>query len=717
MPPVIVDLFPKDDPRYLSTDKIALATASGTRIFRLRGVGAAWTVNGTHDFTALDDRLHQQLLVPSKRSAEIHSDVHSEGHSEINSEINLKLPSESELYFILEVSVDPPDRWLAAHPDETARFCLNAPAPTETGEGKRPAADRHWASWASKRWLNDAGDALARLVRHVQQSPWATRCLGYQISCGSGGDWVHPYAERLPDIGPRMTERFRGFVVDKYRRNQGLLRQGWDDPRADFDRVRCPDAFERRYADIGMLRDPLKSRKMLDYYECFFGAQNEAALHFCGVVKRVTERRALVGLAYASPFGRAQPPLAEASHGLPEPVFDSPDVDFFVADPAAPGLTATSTFNGSLQLREKFLFLTANEGHYTPLELARAQAHLAGLITRFPREASWLQFTNEMAARNLQAPSAVRKRSTQIAVIVDALQPTYLAGSDENRKTWVEATFNAQIAQLAQTGAPFDVFLLSDLFHPKFSDHKVYIFLNTLYLSEAERRRIDARVKRTAQTTLWLWGAGILSEKGVDEAAAQHLLDMKVRIEKNETSLRVRVVEGNDPLTWGMHVSSMFGPERTAVPTLTIGDKTAIRLGANSDNKTVFAARRNADWTGIQYGTLPVPTQLLRNALRAAGVHLYAGTTDTNLLVVAGTGLLGIIRQGTGEGNVTISLPAAHDVNDPRTGKRITTGSDITLPRPDVGGRVLEIRPLAKKVTPAPGSGQTAGAPATKRRS
>ncbi len=682
-------------------EQIRAAVEAGARLVRVRGVGLGWTGPNQYEYKTLEARLRPLL------------------------------EASPDVMLLLEVDVNAPLWWRRARAGECATFCLssapdavsaandkpkmevqsdaagdveaqNAPHRARAGSASTPSASGSVApdsafspaaSWASRAWLNETGDALARLARYVTQAAWASRCIGWQVAGGEAGTWRHTEWQRLPDAGPRMTERFRSWCVDKYRRNAGLLKKGWDDPRTDFDKIQCPSAYERRYADLGMLRDPLRSRRMLDFYECFYGAQNDAALHFCGLLKRATQSRVIVGLAYAAPFGQVS--NAEGAHGLPEPVFDSPDVDFIVDTPAAPDALYSTAFAGSLALRDKVLIHAAHPSRSPLLEAGLAQTYGAGLFASAAASSADIAATTRFAAQSALPALNGNKRTAQVSLIVDAFGPAYIAGKDDVRAAMSQYVFVDQLKELAQTGAAFDAYLLSDLFHPKFPDHKVTVFLNTLYLSEAERRRIDARVKRSEQVGVWLWGAGLLSETGPDEAGAQSLLGMKLRMEKKETSLRVRVVEGDDALTWGFHVGAHFGSERAVLPSLTVADKSITRLGANTDNKTTFAVKRSDVWTSVYSGTLLVPVLVLRNILRMAGVHLYADTAGKEDRVAASARLIAVtsMRGGT----LKINLPAPHDMMDALTRARLESGSDISLKLVPGETRLLEIKAQPKR--------------------
>ena len=67
-------------------------------------------------------------------------------------------------------------------------------------------------SFASRQWLNDAGDALARFIRHLEDGPYGDRIIGYQIAYGRGGGRFRarfPAAATLPPVfrGNRISRR------------------------------------------------------------------------------------------------------------------------------------------------------------------------------------------------------------------------------------------------------------------------------------------------------------------------------------------------------------------------------------------------------------------------------------------------------------------------------------------------------------------------------
>ena len=57
--------------------------------------------------------------------------------------------------------------------------------------------------------------------------------------------------------------------------------------------------------------------------------------------------------------------------------------------------------------------------------------------------------------------------------------------------------------------------LHDDLARPDMPEYKLYIFLNTLYLTSAERSVIKKRVQGDNKVAVWIYAPGVLSESGL----------------------------------------------------------------------------------------------------------------------------------------------------------------------------------------------------------
>jgi len=619
--------------------------------------------------------------------------------------------------FLLSIRVDAPDWWLGSNPKEQVEYARRYDAhtasptpplsssPTRTqiapslvaispspplplSPSPRPRLARVPASHASTRWRQSAGEALERLLRYVLKSPIGGNLIGVHILAGESGAFIYPDAERMPDVGPCMTLAFIKYTVDKYRRNEGLLRKAWFDTRAEFSGIRCPTAGEREKAEFGLFRNPHRSRKLMDYYECLANEQAAAALSFCSVVKRMSAGRLLAGLdsAQLTP----QTSTAECGHTFPDQVLESSEVDFFVETGGSAG-GVFRPFRGSAALHGKFVFIQAAASSPSSGSAAVfcAAADGVGAIIDPPETAKGLLELANLASGWAKRLSRPHKRQTQIALMLDP--GAGLVISHRPDAAPVQTLVLDQIALLRRAGIVFSTYSIGDMFHTQFPDHRVYLFPNCFYLSEPERRKLDARVKRSAQTAVWFWCPGIIGEEGITAEVGTKCCGQKLRIEANEISMRSRIVDSNDPLTWGRHAGDVFGSELPAAPRCTVADSKASRLGANTDNKTSFSVRRFDTWTSVVYGALPCPLDLIQNLFRGAASHIYcAALKDGDRLATDGRVLFVYSREG---GAYTLSLPGQVDVMDIVNGTKAGSGvSEIAVSLSSGQSAVFELR-------------------------
>lgn len=583
------------------------------------------------------------------------------------------------LKFIIAVPVDAPVWWLEAHPKERAAYAL----PRESG---RSAV----VSWASSLWQQNAGEALDRLLRYILNSSAGKRLIGVQVLAGELGAWIYADTEKLPDVGPCMNAAFIKYTVEKYRRNGGLLRKAWFDTRVEFSSITCPTAAERGKADYGVFRNPHRSRRLMDYYECLANSQVAAALSFCAIVKRASNGALIVGLESAPLTPQTLSP--ECGHTFPEPLLASPDVDFFVETGASSGAGIFRPYRDSAALNGKFVFVrSAASGDSTA---QRAAGEGVGAFVPAPRSNSAIADLTGLGAALEKGLSKPRKMQPQVAVVLDP--SASLVVSSRADCAPVQNLMLDQIMLIRKAGLVFSIYSFADMFHAQFPDHKVVLMPNCFYLSEAERRRLDARVKRSGQTAVWFWAPGVIGEESINAESGSKCCGQKMRIEPGGLSLRTRIVISNDPLTWGRHAGDAFAPELPASPACTVADKQATRLGANSANKTSFSVRRFDVWTSVVYGTLPVPLDLLHNLFRGSGCHVYCSTLrEGDWLATDGRALTLSSRAG---GMYTISLPGQFDVTDLISGKKVAAGANEIPAALNRGQSVVfELKPRSRE--------------------
>ena len=184
-------------------------------------------------------------------------------------------------------------------------------------------------SFSSKKWLADAGEALKRLIDHLENGPYGDRILAYHIAFGTSGETVMwgCHSGRFGDFGITNRAAFLAFGAEKYGSLEAAL-GAWGTsaeeciPRAD---VREPKNAKGQ----GVCRAD-RNGVWANDYDLFVNACNiDAIEHFGKIVKGNTADKP-VGAFYGYIMHLAR--CGYAGHlGNWERVLNSPYVDFIAA--------------------------------------------------------------------------------------------------------------------------------------------------------------------------------------------------------------------------------------------------------------------------------------------------------------------------------------------------------------------------------------------------
>ena len=163
-------------------------------------------------------------------------------------------------------------------------------------------------------------------------------------------------------------------------------------------------------------------------------------------------------------------------------------------------------------------------------------------------------------------------------------------------------------------------------------DYKLYIFLNTFYLSKDEREVINDRVKRNGNTILWIYASGFIDEYGASVENVSDLTGINMGVDMDKWGLNVAITNFDHPITSSLPTETWFGTDYHIGPIFYVDDPEAVTLGKLVYNqgrfKPGFAVKEFEDWTSIWVGAPVVPAKILRNISRYAGVHLYSESGD-----------------------------------------------------------------------------------------
>lgn len=413
---------------------------------------------------------------------------------------------------IPRIFVGAPAWWLDKHPEESCQYA--------TGKGWEAnswGGTKH-ESFASRLWRQEAGEALRSFVSHIVQSPYSARIIGIHVANGIYGEWHTWSATDIPDSSEPMRQALIRHVRGKYAGDVARLQRSWGQTSLQFDSLSLPTLEERRSGDVGMFRDPARSRKVMDYYECLHTESAAAIEFFCGIVKEASDSRLLTLVFYSYTPDLNWP--QEGDHRAAARIHRADSVDL-LASPHSyqrrnlgeDGLFRN--FPGSMQLHNKlfldeaddrthlardpaFIHVTAVEQSLEVIrrEFANAVTHGVGLWY-MDQQGDWFhddRLMSEIAHlkrwgdRSMAMP---RNSVAEVAVVSGLESEFYLTGRDSGKNHVTYPLYVGQIGELCRSGAPFDWYLIEDLAAALVPEHKVYVFLDCFYLTPKERAAID----------------------------------------------------------------------------------------------------------------------------------------------------------------------------------------------------------------------------------
>ncbi len=179
-------------------------------------------------------------------------------------------------------------------------------------------------SFSSRQWLLDAGVALEKLIRHIEEGPYGDRVLGYHIAYGASGESM-PWGRNTGgygDFGIMNRQNFLDWGLRKYG-TMDALRAAWGDFGDDIvppKTVSEPTEFQTP--------DTPQAVWGADYMHYNSDVNVDALMHFSAIAKRASGGK-LIGAFYGYVMNMRR--VAYAGHLGWDRLLHCPDIDFFAA--------------------------------------------------------------------------------------------------------------------------------------------------------------------------------------------------------------------------------------------------------------------------------------------------------------------------------------------------------------------------------------------------
>lgn len=597
---------------------------------------------------------------------------------------------------LVRVKLNVPEWWLAENPDERVV--------DEFGkQGEQP-------SMSSEKWLRDVSVMLADFVRYLEHSPLSPHIVGYVPAGGSTSEWFWwNFKDGLVDYSAINREAFRRFLRREYA-DDAALAQAWGDAELSLATADIPTPEQRRGAEDGFFRDPLRARQVYDYRRFMTKATTAAIRQVSKVVRENTVTRKLVGTFYGYSMTMSPgPALANLGFQGFQELLEDDNLDFFCA-PTSYGFRRDGQsgdyavgYLASIRLHNKVYYDEADMRTYLSRgnEAYRADSLQESLNTH------WRSFGNALAhgvniwwfliagngtfhtdalmeqiasmSRLSREYHDVSRRSVaQVAVLCDEESMHFYSGKYGNCASVARVK-----TELANIGAPSDVYLLGDIGNERMPDYKLYIFLNAFYITPERREAIQRKLSRNHAAALWIYAPGYLSPTGASVATMAQLTGMTLRRVAEQPASQLVITQSEHPLA--RYLGKMRRGEQPFVqvvkrvlsmeafaPAFFVDDPEADVIG-ELNGQGALAVKQCAWGTSI-FSLNSLTPDLARGACEMLGIPVYMDSGD---VFQANESFMMV--HAVSDGEKRLRLPEARTVRNLNNDERFPATTEVRL--------------------------------------
>lgn len=234
--------------------------------------------------------------------------------------------------------INAPPWWCERNPGECVGYADGTPPNPEKRWGLERLIGRDLvaplrASFYSEKWRAWARGHIAEFCARLAATPEGASVFAMQIANGVYGEW-HQFSffNNDPDNGPAAAAAFRRWLRARYKTSAALA-SAWSREKLTLAAAAIPGRASRAIADLGIVRDPVLRRPVIDYYTFLHEGMADTLLMMAGEVKRNWPRpvvtAAFNGYFYGM-FGRH----AEGGHLALARLLASPALDCVCATPS-----------------------------------------------------------------------------------------------------------------------------------------------------------------------------------------------------------------------------------------------------------------------------------------------------------------------------------------------------------------------------------------------
>lgn len=589
----------------------------------------------------------------------------------LDRQIKMFRDSAPEAYLFINVHLDTRQWWLDANPGRENSFTHLS----------QVAAD--------EKWRRDTAQYLKALIRYVEQK-YDDRVLGYFLLGGYTTEWFgnNSYEE----THPIKENAFRKFM---------------NDPTVEIPSLeRLEQPQELTYLD------PIKDRDVIDFRKFHSELISDTVLYFCRAAQEELQHKKLVGIFFGYVMELLGKVMWNRGHLANDIVYRSPDIDL-IATPSSyqfrsyDDASALMILCDTLELYGKMYFDSFDHKTFMVPQLENHPRRICGdnefmkaigqltatrkdlLTTReqtidgirrefmqrmarrcgmwwFDMLEGWfyddelMAEVSRIAEQSASLMTKERHSVSQIAVFVSC-ESLYYVNKHSGLNT--ELICNQRDA-LARMGAPYDLYSLNDIDRVDPGKYKLFIFLDALYLTDAQRTHINQLIKNDSRSVLLIGACDYINDEGFSLDRVSSLAEMDIGI------------LGTEEITVNA-IDSSYGYAAPKAPTMYVRDTGAEILGTFAVTGKCALARKKLPTCTVYYSALGnISHNVLRQIAQEAGVHIYA---ENGVATYINSGFAGVYN--TKNAFTTMTLPADGTYKELFSGKEYTTrDKKVTLP-------------------------------------
>ena len=440
--------------------------------------------------------------------------------SSITEDFEKIIRSDAKAKVIIRFHLDPPLWWEKMNPD----------ASTHLADGST-----FRQSFFSDKWRAQTGKALRDCITWLLDSPYSSHLIGIHVAAGETEEWFY-HPPQYNDNNPERIHAFREWLKATYDNNNAALQNAWNDNRVTFTNAQPANILENT---SNRWRIPGEEENIIDTHRFQAETLVDNITFFCKVVKDVSNGELLTGVFSGYHYFVTNP---KRGHGALAKLLESDYLDYIsspntynrVVGEDWPPMAAIQSvqLHGKLWLAENDTRTSlttllkekapriAPDGHYEggvwigPKEMDTSESLLLKNAGRMlaegyggwwfdmwggwfshPRLLNIIKLTNELYT------SALKDKAIETKAEVCVMADEELCFWDASHGSLTEQILSNR-SSLAKTGAPYDLFLRSDINKIPEDQYKIIWLKGFLQLNDNEKKRIEEWTEE-GKTILW----------------------------------------------------------------------------------------------------------------------------------------------------------------------------------------------------------------------